>query len=238
MMLSAAAQYRLSSISVVHFPAVLSGGDGSRAASAFCNLCFRCIDICRAKTAATSDGAGSPAFSASTMLQSPVPFESVRSMQRSISKLLSATPPASCESNTATTSMVMSSMYESSSPSNLPPRFVFHSVRSAFCLSGGTPYAFIISNTSPHICNTAYSPALWNIFTQDPAPEFPFIVTQGLPSSAFAAAASTISLISSQMLIVPPGKKAGPFRAPSAPPLTPMFRNRKPLASSDSALLI
>mmetsp|Transcript_2881 Transcript_2881/g.8669 ORF Transcript_2881/g.8669 Transcript_2881/m.8669 type:complete len:244 (-) Transcript_2881:37-768(-) len=97
------------------------------------------------------------------------------------------------------------------------------------------PQDFRIAWTSPQICKMAYSPALWYIFTQEPAPPLPFIVAQGRPSSALAEAASITSLMSFQTLKVPPGKKAGPFLAPSSPPLIPMPRKRRPFASSSSA---
>merc|ERR1719491_2558956 len=159
-------------------------------------------------------------------------------MVLSISCVPSAVPPAPSLSFIFTTSVVMSSMYDERKLACWPPDFVFQAVRVACCFSEDNPQDLMTATTSPQSCKMAYSPALWYILTHDPAPPLPFITAQGRPSSALAEAASITSLMSSQTLRVPPGKKAGPLRAPSSPPLMPMPRKRKPLASNSSARLV
>ena len=75
---------------------------------------------------------------------------------------------------------------------------------------------------------------LCTIFTKCPAPPGPIHSQQGWPSSVLAAMACKNGLTIGHASAEPPGIKAGPFKAPSSPPLTPVPTYKMPVPSSES----
>mmetsp|Transcript_473 Transcript_473/g.1942 ORF Transcript_473/g.1942 Transcript_473/m.1942 type:complete len:422 (-) Transcript_473:421-1686(-) len=92
------------------------------------------------------------------------------------------------------------------------------------------------SYASEMSCMSPYSMPLCTIFTKLPAPPGPTYVTQG-PLSVCAHTFLTTSSMLSNAARSPPGIIAGPLRAPSSPPLTPIPRYRRPFAAASFCLL-